>query len=692
MPQEENFFEIETPVTNISGVGRKTAYALSKLNIRTIEDLFFFIPRRYEDRQKVIQLKDVQNGQFFCALAMVTSYKTDYAHDLTEATISDGTGKIKATWFSARIAQCFEYNSKIAFYGKASEFNGELCITHPKFEVMDEYAPPTIIGRIFPIYAANADLSQNSIAKLIDKAFKAYSDICLDEFLPQKILDKYKMLSLREALIQIHNPLNATMYRRARSRLAFDELFLLQCGILMRRNYYLQYANKSIRIKPGKYYEAFRNDLQFTLTNAQERVISEIFADLEKDFPMNRLLQGDVGSGKTLVAFCAILAAIDSGVQAAFMAPTEVLADQHFIKLQKSLEPLGIKTALLTGSMKQSERKIILESLENGEINVIVGTHAIFAEQVNFRELGLVIIDEQHRFGVLQRNALASKGISPHVLSMTATPIPRTIVMSNYGDLAVSEIDEMPPGREKIETIAIDSRDTRRLAKMIHDAIVEKHQVYWVCPTIEEGDRGLSAVTSRFSDLQKFSHDGEFFKVEMLHGQMSGDEKKRIMQEFSDGKIDLLVSTVVIEVGVDVPNATLMIIEDAGQFGLAQLHQLRGRIGRGKSASTCVLLFGASTTGDGRKRIEFMTKISNGFRLSEMDLFQRGPGEICGVHQHGVTDFRVANLLRDYKILRVARKEAIDLLSEDANLESEPALKSELLRRLGNALELAITA
>ena len=682
-------FAIEAPVTLLEGVGSKTAGALAKLNIHTLEDLFFYVPRRYEDRRKLTPLKNLVPGQNFCAIAKVID--CEIIHDRTEAVISDETNEIKIVWFTSKIGEFLSNGMNIALYGQASEFGGRIQVSHPKFEILRKNKSPTLIGNIVPIYSASSDITQNNIIKIINQALDYYSKDCLIEFLPQKILDKYGMMSFHDAIMEMHRPHDNSTFIRARNRLAFDELFLLQCGILLRRNFYLRFAKKSITIKPGKYYEAFQKSLKFEMTNAQKRVIKEIFKDLDNNssMPMNRLLQGDVGSGKTLVAFSAILAAIDSGVQAAFMAPTEILAGQHFIKLQKSLEPLGLRAELLTGSLKQSEKNKILESLENGEINIIVGTHSIFAERVKFKELGLVIIDEQHRFGVLQRNALTSKGIAPHVLSMTATPIPRTIVMSVYGDLEVSVIDEMPPGRKKIKTISLFPQQFNELKKIIRQEISKNHQIYWVCPTIEEGERGLSAVTSRYDEITKLFPD---VKIAMLHGQMSGDEKNNIMKNFSDGKIHMLISTIVIEVGVDVPNATLMIIEDAGQFGLAQLHQLRGRIGRGQAESTCVLLESAATTEEGHERISIMTKTSDGFELSEADLIQRGPGEVCGTHQHGVTDFRIADLVRDVKILKLAKNEANEIITQDPELTSETNLKKELLRRLANTLELAITA
>ena len=562
--------------------------------------------------------------------------------------------------------------------------------THPEFEILNEDSQASsIIGKIFPVYHANSDMPQKSLRKLINSVVNKYASKCLIEFLPEKILSHYGMMTLSEAVRNIHMPSDSHDYIRARNRLAFDELFLLQSGIIMRRQKFSGH-NNSQSLKPGANYNKFLQNLTFKLTSSQELAINEILDDLAKNTPMNRLLQGDVGSGKTLVAFAAMLACVDSGYQAALMAPTEILAWQHYEKLRKTLEPLGLKAGLLIGSLKTSERNQILAGLAEGSINIIVGTHSIFAERVNFSNLALVIVDEQHRFGVVQRNNLISKGLSPHVLAMTATPIPRTLIMSIYGDLEVSSLHELPPGRKRINTISFAPAQYRKVLELIHEAISRNEQIYWVCPLIDENDeKDLSAVTVIYEKLKNLLPD---LNIAILHGKLSPDIKSQVMQDFSDGRINLLVATVVIEVGVDVPNATIIIIQDAGQFGLAQLHQLRGRVGRGKAQSTCILLEGRNITPEGKARITAMINISDGFKLSEQDLLQRGPGEFCGTRQHGVTDFHAADLIRDEKILLLARDEARNLMRQDINLDSEPALKHEIFRRLGRVLELAITS
>ena len=502
------------------------------------------------------------------------------------------------------------------------------------------------------------------------------------------ILKRYGMKSLREAITQIHRPDDEMSFIKARNRLSFEEFFLLQAGIIMRRNSQ-ELTERAQSLTPGEKSRAFMDNLPFELTTAQRIAGCEILEDMESTEPMNRLLQGDVGSGKTIVAVIAILAACDSGAQAAFMAPTEILATQHYIKLAKLLEPLGLKVSLLTGSLKPKERKRIIDEIYCGNVNVVIGTHAIFSEDVDFLNLALVIVDEQHRFGVLQRGALISKGKAPHVLTMTATPIPRTLILSVYGDLAVSVLNELPPGRQKIRTVAFSPAEFRKVPKMIREHVSRGEQVYWVCPLIDEGERDLASVNDTCARLREMLPD---VRIAALHGRLPVNEKAGIMQDFADGKVDVLVATVVIEVGVDVPNATMIVIEDAGQFGLAQLHQLRGRVGRGSGASVCVLLENPDITDEGRARVEAMVETTDGFELAEEDLAQRGAGEICGTRQHGVTDFRVADLVRDEKILMLARDEARALLDEDPELTAEPALKHEILRRLGDVLELAATS
>lgn len=678
---------LSSPVTILEGIGPKKAQALSKLGIFTLEDIFFFMPRRYEDRRTPKKLSELESGQYECALGVVSEVSSRTG--ITDAIISDDSGSAKVIWFTERISEFLREGMKLAIYGIVDERYLIPQFVHPEFEILrSSKQKPSIIGKIFPVYPGTADLTQRAIKKFVDTALDNYACECLKDYMPEKILKRYKMMSLYDAVIQIHRPESEDKFIRARNRLSFDELFLLQAGIIMRRRNYTDKVHAQ-SLKPGKIFNAFMKNLQFELTIAQKVAGYEILEDLEKNYPMNRLLQGDVGSGKTLVAVIAMLSACDSGAQAVFMAPTEILAQQHYIKLSKNLDPLGLKIALLTGSIKAGDKRKLLEKISDGSINIIIGTHALFSEVVNFNNLALVVVDEQHRFGVLQRSKLISKGSSPHVLTMTATPIPRTMILSVYGDLEVSTLNELPPGRKKIETIALKSNEFNKVIKLIRERIRKHEQVYWVCPVIDDGEKDLTSVKYIYERLRKNLPGA---KIAMIHGRLPVEDKTQIMQDFSDGRIDILAATVVIEVGVDVPNAAMIVIQDAGQFGLAQLHQLRGRVGRGSAQSLCVLLENENITPEGLERISAMVNSSDGFELAEQDLRSRGPGEICGIHQHGVTDFRVADLVRDEKILMLARDEARTLLSEESELDSEPLMKREIFRRLGKVLELAVTS
>ena len=687
-PQKKSSVRLSSPVTVIDGVGPKKAILLSKLNVHTLEDLFFLIPRRYEDRRFPKPLCELEEGEGRCAVARIT--ELDIHDGRTEAALSDDTDSIRAVWFTDKIGMFLREGMRLALYGNVeyNNYHHNLCFLHPEFEILRPSKPPEIIGKIFAIYPGTADLNQRTIKKFVDTALHDYADKCLTEFMPSRVIQKFGMMTRKDAVLQIHSPLNEDMFIRARNRLAFEEFFVLQTGIIMRRNELTRRTHAKV-LKAGRIFESFMHSLTFEITHAQDNAIHEILSDIERDIPMNRLLQGDVGSGKTLVAAAAITAACDSGSQSAFMAPTEILAQQHYIKLKRNFESLGLNVVLLTGSLRVSERRKILADIEYGAADIIIGTHALFSEDVRFHSLSLVIIDEQHRFGVMQRGRLASKGESPHVLAMTATPIPRTLIMSVYGGLDVSVLNELPKGRRKIKTLSFMPGEFKQLPEIIREHVKRHEQAYWVCPFIDENDATPATVTETYEHLKDTMPD---IKISMLHGRMNINDKTKIMNEFSSGVIDLLVSTSIIEVGVDVPNASLMIIQDAERFGLAQLHQLRGRIGRGSAESTCILLENRKVFIEGGERIEAMVNISDGFELAERDLIQRGPGEICGIRQHGINEFRVADLVRDERILTLARDEAKSLLTDDPELEYEPLLKREIIRRLGNVLELGVTA
>lgn len=682
---------LDSDVRFIKGVGPGRALLLERLSVRTVRDLLYLFPRRYEDRRELTPLDTLKPGMTAAVLARVVTVERKPTRrpglSLVRALITDGKGYGYALWFNRRgLERLLPPGTEASFYGPIEMHGGRLQITNPEVEVVREGEADSL-GRIVPVYPATEGLSPLWLRRLLRRLLPVAREE-LRENLPEAIRHRRSLLDLPAAVEGLHYPLDGDHWRACRRRVAFQELFLLQLGLALRRHQ-ARSGSLSPRLAPlGPRSEAFLASLPFSLTAAQRRVVEEIGADLVLTEPMNRLLQGDVGSGKTVVAVLAMLAAVDGGCQAALMVPTEVLALQHHRRLSRLLEPLGLEVALLRGALSAREREESLLSLREGRVAVAVGTHALIEEHVAFHRLGLVVIDEQHRFGVLQRGALAAKGNSPHVLVMTATPIPRTLTISIYGDLAVSVIDELPPGRRPVVTRRISSRQRPRLMEFIEAEIARCRQIYWVCPLVEESESlDVASAESRHEDLAALLPHR---RVGLLHGQMASREKETVLTAFQKGEIDLLVSTTVIEVGVDVPNATVMVIEDAHRFGLSQLHQLRGRVGRGGEESYCLLLGGVATV-EGRKRLEALCATQDGFRIAEIDLRLRGPGEVCGVRQHGLTDFRVADLLKDGRLLNEARQEAQALVAADPSLSSASELKRELYALYGERLELAVT-
>ncbi|MDR1977529.1 MAG: ATP-dependent DNA helicase RecG [Synergistaceae bacterium] len=684
---------LSSPVRFIKGVGEARERAFSRMGVKTVEDLLFFFPRRYEDRRNITPLSALTVGSTASVVAQVVSFEkrstSRQGLEIASVLLSDGEHVIKAIWFNMRkLEDVLTPGVRVALYGKV-EMRAGPQLTNPEFEVLDE-SDPESVGRIVSIYPATAGLSPKWVRRIVSSALELYLPE-VGDFVPPEIREKYKFSALRESMMELHRPQGRESWLRARNRLAFDELFLLQTGLLLRKKRRASIQKNSGPLRPGEKFKSFWRSLPFQLTKAQDRCVREIMSDLASEIPMNRLLQGDVGSGKTIVAIAALAIAVDGGAQAAFMAPTEILAQQHFFRLKTLFAKLDVRIDLLTGSLSQGVHKKTLEAISSGETRVVVGTHAIFSAKVSFKELGLVIVDEQHRFGVLQKNALLAKTRSPHVLVMTATPIPRTLTLSIYGDLDVSLLDELPAGRRPIKTHRMDfSRpQQKRLLDFVRDTARRGRQIYWVCPLIEESENlDVTAAYSRFQNLREKLPG---LKIALIHGQLPSDEKEAVMTAFTAGETDLLVATSVVEVGVDVPNATVMVIEDAVRFGVAQLHQLRGRVGRGEGESHCVLLAG-KTTPEAAARLDALLSTSDGFKLAEMDLRQRGPGEICGVRQHGVTDFRVADLVRDRKLLEAARREAAALVDKDPELKNARPLAEALMSRLGSTLELAGTA
>ena len=686
----------DSQVRDLKGVGAARASRLKRLEVDTVEDLLYFFPRRYEDRGKVTGIAALETGSFSSTIATIVSIERRATRrrnlSIVSALLSDGSALAQAVWFNRKgLERVLTPGSKASFYGKVENRGGVVQITNPEFEIIDDEDDVVDEGhsRIVPIYPGTEGLFQKWLRKLIRDVVAAFAEEAEDP-LPEALRSRLDLVPLQDAITAMHFPVDREGWARARKRLAFDELFLLQTALAIRRRSYAAETGGFPLEWGGLLLERFRREiLPFSLTTSQERVLDEIASDSSLEVPMNRLLQGDVGSGKTVVALMFLIAAVDSGFQGALMVPTEVLAGQHYRRISGWLSDLDIPVRLLSGSLSSSMKNSVLEEISSGESCIVVGTHALIQKGVSFPNLAAVVIDEQHRFGVLQRGALTQKGDHPHVLVMTATPIPRTLTLSVYGDLAFSTIDELPPGRIPLVTRHLKAPDDPRLLTFIEEEINDGRRAYWVCPVIEEGEKlPLMPVIRRHELLSKHFGEG---KVGLLHGKISADERDRTMELFSSGEIPVLVSTTVIEVGLDVPEASVMVIEDAHRFGLSQLHQLRGRVGRSSARGYCFLI-GRPGTPESRARIEAMCSTSDGFKIAETDLALRGPGEVCGIRQHGVTDFRVANLVKDRKLLETARREAFALVSDDPDLSGFQELHREVFRKLGQKLSLVETA
>ena len=653
----------------LKGVGPKRASRLRKLNINTVEDLMYFIPRDYDDRSKFKTLRECMIGEKV-SLEVEIIGKANILRprrnlSIIKVPVKDSSHNAYLVWFNQEyLKDKFIVGEKIIVNGKINKVGMEIQIMSPVFEksgTMDK------VGRITPIYSLTEGLTNNEIIKIIDYSIKEYIDQ-IREFLPQDIINKYDLMDIRDAITNVHFPMNSVLLEKARKRLSFQELLTLQMGLFIIKNRNFT-NNKGIRFNKTIEINDFIQKLPFKLTNSQIKVFKEIEADMENDIQMNRLVQGDVGSGKTIIAVLAMFKAISSGYQAVMMAPTEILASQHFESIRKFFSGYNIRTELLVGSLSPKAKEEILLDLKEGRIDILIGTHAVIQENVEFNRLGLAITDEQHRFGVKQRAILSQKGNNPDVIVMTATPIPRTLALILYGDLDVSIIDELPPGRKEIETYAVGPEMIERINNFIRKQILESRQAYIVCPLIEESE---TLTVNAAEELYKDFKDNIFkeFKVGLLHGKMKPKEKDLVMEEFKNHKIDILVSTTVIEVGVNVPNSNIMVIYNAERFGLAQLHQLRGRVGRGEHQSYCILI-NESNNQISRERMRVLQNSTDGFKISEKDLELRGPGEFFGTRQHGLPELKVANLFTDMDILKVAQKEAINIVNQDPNLEQE---------------------
>jgi len=693
-----------TPIQYVKGVGPGLAKVFEKKEIRTVEDALYFLPRCYEDRRNLRKISELKVGQketgFGEILLSGVAFYQNKRKRVFEAVVGDGSGVITLKWFHGHeryLKERFKKGKKLIFSGEVRYFNLQKEIHHPDVEIVEGNIEEDYINfkRIVPIYSETEGLHQRTLRRLMKTILEGYADE-LSSPIPQEILQRQNLIDFSEAFQRVHFPpdgesLELLNLQRSggHRRIIFDEFFFLELGMALKRRGMALEPGISFRTE-GKLSKRLLHLLSFQLTKAQQRVWDEIREDLERPHPMNRLIQGDVGSGKTVVALLACLHVIEGGYQAAIMAPTEVLAEQHYLNLHRWMEPLGVRVALLTSSTKGSEREDLYQRIKNAEIHLVIGTHAVIQEAVEFHQLGLAIIDEQHKFGVVQRGLLKKKGENPDVLVMTATPIPRTLAMTIYGDLDVSLIDEMPPGRMPIETRVYPEPARAKVYRILDEEVRKGRQVFIVYPLVEESEKlQLRDATRMAEQLQK--EDFPEFRIGLLHGRMKSEEKEAIMMEFKEGKIQILVATTVIEVGIDIPNASVMVVEHAERFGLSQLHQLRGRIGRGRYPSKCILLAQYRSSEEARVRLRAMERTTDGFQIAEEDLALRGPGEFFGTRQSGLPDFRVAHILRDTPILIEARKEAFQIVEKDPALmqPSHARLKDVLAKRWRGRLELA---
>lgn len=667
---------LNTDIRYIKGVGEARAKSLAKLGITDLRSLLSYFPRAYDDRRAYKKIADLIPGENACVCAVIAGEpklsRIRKGLDLIKLRAVDETGALELTYFNqSYLKNTFHTGDAYVFFGRAEGTPSRPQMTNPLFEREGAHQ---ITGRIMPIYPLTAGVSQSMLYKAVEQGLAA----CVDELpdiLPENVRLVYQLCHTRFAYENIHFPTDDEALSAARRRLAFEELFLLALGLKLlreRRTFVAGKQCKKVDLSP------FFTSLPFSLTGAQCRAIGDIARDLTGKRPMNRLVQGDVGSGKTMVAAAAIYMAAKNGLQCALMAPTEILAEQHYRSLAPLLEPLGIPCALLTASTKAKERRALNERLRSGELSLVIGTHALLSPDVQYQNLGLVVTDEQHRFGVDQRAALSAKGDDPHLLVMSATPIPRTLALMIYGDLDVSILNELPPGRQKIDTFAVPSSYHERIYAFLRKLVAEGRQAYIVCPMVAENDElpdERKAVTAYAETLQK-----EVFpdlRIAPIHGKMKPKEKDAVMRAFAAHEIDVLVSTTVIEVGVDVPNAALMLIENAECFGLSQLHQLRGRVGRGRHKSYCVLV--SNNKGEENKqRLKVMSSTSDGFAIAEEDLKLRGPGDFFGSRQHGLPSLRVADLSCDLSLLHETQSAAEQLLAADPALKNHPLLKARV--------------
>ncbi|SEB05111.1 ATP-dependent DNA helicase RecG [Flavobacterium gillisiae] len=670
-----------TPIEYLKGVGPNRGELLRKeLGIHKYKDLINLYPNRYIDRTRYYKINELQNNvaevQIIGKIINIKTVEFAKGRKRLVATFVDDTGQMELVWFQGQkwVRESLKLNEISVIFGKCTSFNGAYNMAHPEIEAMSEHEQ-SLRSAMQPVYPStetltNRGISNRVINKLMQQLFME-TQALFTETLPEYLMQELHLISKKAALFNIHFPKSAEALAKAQFRLKFEELFFIQLQLITKNLVQKHKIKGHPFTKVGDLFNDFyQNHLPFQLTGAQKRVIKEIRTDMGTNAQMNRLLQGDVGSGKTIVAFMSMLLALDNGFQACLMAPTEILANQHFIGLSELAEKLNLNIKLLTGSSKTAARRIIHEELENGSLQILIGTHALLEDKVKFQNLGLAVIDEQHRFGVEQRSKLWKKNeIPPHILVMTATPIPRTLAMSLYGDLDISVIDELPPGRKPIQTVHRFDSNRLKVWKFIRDEIGLGRQIYIVYPLIQESEK------MDFKDLmdgyESISRDFPLpdYSISILHGKMKPADKDAEMKRFSDGKTNIMVATTVIEVGVNVPNASVMIIESAERFGLSQLHQLRGRVGRGADQSYCILMTSHKLSSDSKTRMETMVSTNDGFEIAEVDLKLRGPGNLMGTQQSGVLNLQIADIVRDRDILALAREKAIKILSDDAPLQ-----------------------
>ena len=665
---------LSDPISMLRGIGPAKQKLFAALNIFTLEDLICHFPRGYEDRTQLVTIFQLEADRPACFRATVMNTpRTNHIRkglDLTKVQVADHSGRLNLTFFNAKYAvEHLEYGREYFFYGTLTgDFTG-YGMTNPIFEAVDSQA--VITRRVMPIYPLTAGLTNAAVLKAVQQALAVCDPP--EEVLPAALRQRYGILGAEEAYHIIHQPASMAQAREARKRMIFEEFFVFSAGLALMRA-----ARAEKRTAPYENTDlaSFYAGLPFTLTGAQQRAIEEILADLKKGTPMNRLVQGDVGSGKTMVAAAAACCAARNGKQTALMAPTEILAEQHYASLSALFAPMGITVALLTGSMTVKEKRSVRQALEEGTVQIAVGTHALISESTVFHDLGLVITDEQHRFGVGQRSRLSAKGDAPHLLVMSATPIPRTLALLMYGDLDVSILDELPPGREAVDTFLVGESYRARINAFIRKQVAEGHQCFVVCPAVEENDAlDVKSATVWAQTLQQTVFPD--LRVALLHGQMKGAEKEAAMAAFARQEADVLVATTVIEVGVDVPNATLMVIEDADRFGLSQLHQLRGRVGRGKSKSYCILTT-HNRNAETLQRLKALCKTTDGFKIAEEDLKLRGPGDFFGSRQSGLPAFHMADLDFDLELLKQAQQASVQWIEEGQDTPESAALRKRV--------------